>query len=207
MKKFAIVLPLLLLFAASLACSRADVPVTIPVQNPATPTPFQPMAPTPTGVPIPTSTPLPAHISREEIEEGTVVLEIPRIAVAVKLEVSEGEEPPFVRDTPKWVPELSETGLPGISLIYGERQWGPIPKIFTDLDELGDGDLVIIRSPQEELTFLVYETIVIDPDQVWTVIDQFRETGGSQIALVTCTPWGTAKQRLIVFAALSQQGE
>lgn len=204
-----------------MACSRGDVPISalpgVANENyPPTPTPFQPSAPTPIETsaelglepgPIPTPTPLPAHISREEIGEGTVELEISRIGVLTQLEIGVWEEPPFTRDTPKWIPERSEIGLPGVALIYGERQWGPIPKVFTDLDELEAGDPIIVRSPQEELIFTVYETVVVDPDQVWTTIDQFQERGEAQLALVTCTPWGTAKQRLIVFAARFQQGE
>lgn len=207
-----IVLPLLFIAAAQLACARADVPIITPVRSPATPTPFQPLSPTPVEAlaeinPQPTATPLPAHISREEIEEGTVMLEIPRIGISVNLEVGEWEEPPFARNTPKWISELGGIGLPGVSLIYGERQWGPIPKIFSNLDDLQSGDLIIVRSSQEELTFVVSETVVVDPGKVWTTVDEFREKGGGQIVLVTCTPWGTSRYRLLVFADLDPQSQ
>uniref|UniRef100_A0A831Z0C3 Sortase n=1 Tax=candidate division WWE3 bacterium TaxID=2053526 RepID=A0A831Z0C3_UNCKA len=208
------------LLAASLACSRADVPAptmvpqsepdpasngTLPLWAAVTPAPT--VGPTLLPLPAPTETSPPIYFDREEIEEGTVTLDIPRIAVSATIEVASEIDYTVVDNNPNWVPELSEIGQPGVALIYGHRQWGPFPKVFSRLDELQNGDQVVVHSAQEELTFTVSETVVVDPDQVWATVGQFQEIGKAQIALLTCTPWGTTRQRLIVFAALSQQGE
>lgn len=177
------------------------------------------LSPTPTALPtdIPAATTL-IYITKEEITEGTVWLEIPKIQVNVLIEMANVvyttidlsfDQP---RENPKWVPDWSsEIGLPGAALIYGHRQWGPVPKVFTDLDDLEPDDKVIVTSTQNGLTYKVVETMVVDPEEVWSIViernEQAKEDGKSQLMLLTCTPWGTNWRRLIVFLALEEAND
>lgn len=176
---------------------------------------------TPTALPIDvpiaisTAIPTPIYITREEVTKGTVWLEIPKIHVRTLIEVAnvvyttDGLSFDRPQEKPKWVPDWSsEIGLPGIALIYGHRQWGPVPKVFTDLDDLEPDDKVVIASTQNRLTYKVVETMVVDPEEVWPIVfkrdQQARENSKSQLMLLTCTPWGTDRQRLIVFLTLEE---
>lgn len=219
MKKFAIVL----LFAFLLQCSRANVPILTSTPESKEPTVFLTEIAAPTETPTagptlestleltPTATPTPVFFLREEVATGGVVLEIPKIGVRATIEVAEdvvgSTGPTFTRpeDNPLWVPNWgAEIGNVGVALIYGHRQWGPVPKVFTALDELEPGDLIFVRYQEEVIEFEVYEVIVVEPGQFWPVFfnhdDAALQEGRAQIALLTCTPWGTDRQRLIVFA-------
>jgi LPXTG-site transpeptidase (sortase) family protein len=147
-----------------------------------------------------------------------VVLQIPKLGIETAIEIAEIVETDkglgFTEpgDNPIWIPDWSRNiGQYGTALIYGHRQWGPLAKVFTDLDDLEPGDTVIVRTTNETFIFDVVETIVIDPDQLWSVIEMWDteaiKAHESQLALLTCTPWGTALQRLIVFAVLQEDVE
>src|SRR3972149_3899453 len=191
MGKSAIVLPLLLILAASLACARADVPAQISVPESPTATPFLPETAVPTEAPLvvstneptteptPTATPVPTFFLREEVMSGRVVLEIPEIGGG------------------------AEIGNVGVALIYGHRQWGPVGKVFTALNKLEPGDIIRFRYRGEVIEFAVTETVVVEPEQLWPLFflrdDAALAEGKIQVALWTCTPWGTDWQRLVVF--------
>lgn len=232
MRALALVLAASALLAASLACTRADVLVPTPVPESAEPTalPTESVVPTeeptalptlvPTSVPIlePTPAPAPVFFLREEVMSGRIVLEIPKIKVESGLRMGEeamGPNGPYLTKGgvhPLWIPNWgSEIGNVGVALIYGERQWGPLKLVFTDLDKLESGDLILFRYRDEVLEFAVSETVVVEPADFWLTFfrydDAALQEGRIRIALVTCTPWGTAQQRLIVFAELVPQQE
>lgn len=179
MKKLACALVLLL--SAQLACSRSAVPFPSPsvtsaeppalAMETAVPTDARPV-PTlvPTLEPTPTAIPTPVFFLREEVATGEVMLEIPKIGVLAPIEVAEelmgSTGPIFTRpkDNPLWVPNWgAEIGNVGVALIYGHRQWGPVRKVFTALDKLELGDLILVRYQEKMLEFEVYEVIVVEP--------------------------------------------
>ena len=227
MRKSVIVLPLLLILAASLACARADVPTSASVPDSPTATPFLPetAVPTeappvvltsePTSEPTPTATPVPTFFLREEVMSGRVVLEIPRIEVESGLRMAEVVKKPDgttyltkPSEYPLWVPGWgAEIGNVGVALIYGHRQWGPVGKVFTALNKREPGDIIRFRYRGEVIEFAVTETVVVEPDQLWPLFilrdDAALAERKIQVALWTCTPWGTDWQRLVVFAELA----
>jgi len=230
MRALALVLAASALLAASLACARADVPAPTSAPEPVEPTAFpteaavptaEPTAvPTsePTSEPTPTATPVPVFFLREEVMSGRVALEIPEIEVLAYLRMAEEamgpDGPYFTRpgEHPLWIPDWgAEIGNVGVALIYGHRQWGPVPKVFTALDRLEAGDLILVSGKGKTLTFAVSETVVVEPTDFWPTFfrhdDAALQEGRIQLALLTCTPWGTDRQRLIVFAELVPQQE
>jgi len=237
MRALALVLAASALLAASLACARADVPapapVTITESDPAssgtpptavaeaivpTAEPTEVSTSEPTSEPTPTATPTPVFFLREEVMSGRVALEIPAIEVSTYLRMAEEAMGPngpyFTRpgEHPLWIPEWgAEIGNVGVALIYGHRQWGPVPKVFTALDRLEAGDLILVSGEGKTLTFAVSETVVVEPADFWPTFfrhdDAALQEGRIQIALLTCTPWGTDRQRMVVFAELVPQQE
>ncbi len=160
---------------------------------------------------VPTVTPPP--VISPDVFSNTVMLHIPAIDVhtriAAALPTEDGESLDFseLDNVPMWVSDTRGIGEYGVAVIAGHRQWGPTPKIFARLDQLGEGDIVQIVTAQHVFLFVVNDpNVVIDPDEVeaeiWERDAQAEESGASVLALLTCTPYGTALQRLIAFAAL-----
>lgn len=80
----------------------------------------------------------------------------------------------------------------------------PSAELFTRLDELGVGDIFYIHVLNEVLTYKIYETKVILPDD----IDELQITSGRDlITLVTCTPYGVNTHRLLVKAERTEYEE
>jgi len=190
------------------------------------------MEPTQTLSPmeIPVPTPVSKVIEIKEFENGKVTLQIPKLkinspvdAVEVTMGIMGSSEAPELGDNPVWISLLSkdtisgkitkitkDIGEEGAALIYGHRQWGITPMVFNNLDKIARGDLVIVKTENRTLTFEVFNITVVYPNQVWTTIDAQDKKAvaadSSQLAIETCTPWGTTWQRLIVFAALKEEG-
>lgn len=229
-----LVCALVLLLGAQLACSRGDIPMPTPVPNSVEPTalPTEIAVPTesptevptaeptaaPTLEPTPITAPAPVFFLREEVMSGRVALSIPEIGVLTYLRMAEeamGPNGPYFTkpgEHPLWIPEWgAEIGNVGVALIYGHRQWGPIPKVFTALDRLKIGDTISVTGEGKNLVFAVTETVVVEPGQFWPTFfahdDAALRDGRIQIALLTCTPWGTSRYRLLVFADLDPQSQ
>jgi len=102
-----------------------------------------------------------------------------------------------------------ELGLPGITFIFGHRQWGPKPMVFAYLDVVKLGDSVTIKGKNGTLTYVVEEIMVLSPPSsgIWPEIVNYdtrlKQEGKTGVALITCTPYGTDKLRLIVIATTS----
>ncbi len=73
----------------------------------------------------------------------------------------------------------------------------PSAELFTKLDELNVGDIFYIHVLNEVLTYKIYETKIILPDEIGEL--QINGTN-DYITLVTCTPYGVNTHRLLVKA-------
>lgn len=73
----------------------------------------------------------------------------------------------------------------------------PSAELFTKIDRLKDNDIFYIHILNETLTYKIYETKVILPEE----IDELRIVKGDDlVTLVTCTPYGVNTHRLLVKA-------
>jgi len=71
-------------------------------------------------------------------------------------------------------------------------------EIFRDLDQLDEGDLVILFSARQSYTYAVEDVLVVEPDQV-----QYLESNGEPITtLISCYPYMVDNKRIIVIAKL-----
>lgn len=73
----------------------------------------------------------------------------------------------------------------------------PYKYIFSGLERLGEGDLIYINYESVRYTYRVTREEVIEPTNVAALQ---IETDRPMLTLVTCTPLGTSRYRLLVFA-------
>lgn len=71
----------------------------------------------------------------------------------------------------------------------------PSAKMFTDLDELTEGDVFILRVLDEVLTYEVDKILIVEPQEMSSlgIVE-----GEDYCTLVTCTPYGINTHRLLV---------
>ncbi len=79
-------------------------------------------------------------------------------------------------------------------LLSGHRGL-PSAKLFTDLDQLREGDLFLLRTLDETLTYEVDQIRVVMPYE----LNELRIDPGLDLCtLITCTPYGVNSHRLLV---------
>jgi sortase A len=71
----------------------------------------------------------------------------------------------------------------------------PSARLFTDINQLVEGDVFILYVLNETLTYEVDQILVVEPDETEALaIDENED----YCTLVTCTPYGINTQRLLV---------
>ena len=73
----------------------------------------------------------------------------------------------------------------------------PYKYIFSGLERLGQGDLIYVNYKSKRYTYRVTEMKTVEPTDVDQII---IETDKPILTLITCTPLGTSRYRLLVFA-------
>lgn len=71
----------------------------------------------------------------------------------------------------------------------------PSAKLFTDLDQLVEEDVFILRVLDEVLTYQVDQILIVEPQDTEALMIQ---EGKDLCTLVTCTPYGINSHRLLV---------
>ena len=73
----------------------------------------------------------------------------------------------------------------------------PSAKLFSDLDQLVEGDTFTVTILDEVLTYEVEKIFIVKPDE----LDKLAIIpGGDYVTLMTCTPYGVNSHRLLVRA-------
>lgn len=85
-------------------------------------------------------------------------------------------------------------GLGTHTVLTGHRGL-PSALLFTDLDQVREGDYIILHIMGETLTYRVNQIRIVDPSEVGSIK---KESDKDQITLVTCTPYGINSHRLLV---------
>ena len=80
------------------------------------------------------------------------------------------------------------------TVISGHRGL-PSAKLFTNLDQLMEGDTFMIRILDETLTYEVDQIRIVEPEDLSNIV---IEEGKDLCTLVTCTPYGVNSHRLLV---------
>ena len=79
--------------------------------------------------------------------------------------------------------------------IYGE--------IFRHLDQLERGDEIIISSERQPYTYVVRETIIVEPTETWVM----EPTEHASATLISCYPYLVNSKRIIIFADLATEAQ
>ncbi len=98
-------------------------------------------------------------------------------------------------------PGTAEPGENGNVVITGHSSyfpWDPgrFKDVFALLHQVEIGDEIIVYKNQKAYKYIVYDKFVVHPDQ----INVLTQKGANKLTLITCTPVGTALNRLIVVA-------
>jgi sortase A len=148
----------------------------------------------PPGEPTATTTTLPGPPPPPAEGDAVAQLRIPAIGVD-KIVVS-GVEVDDLKRGPGHYPDSPLPGQPGNAAIAGHRTTYGAP--FNRIDELVAGDEILVTTLQGSFRYEVRTTIIVDPDQV-TVLEDF---GDDRLTLTACHPKYSARQRIVVVAAL-----
>lgn len=97
------------------------------------------------------------------------------------------------------VGHLEGSSLPvggaGTHCVLSGHRGLPSAKLFTDLDQLAEGDTFVLYVLDETLTYEVDQIRIVEPQEV----DELAiEDGQDYCTLVTCTPYGINTHRLLV---------
>jgi sortase A len=128
------------------------------------------------------------------------LIEIPKIKV--NSAILEGTDDSALQYAVGHYPGLGEIGQPGNYVLLGHRNY-VYGHFFRNIDKLEVGDQINIKKNTDTYTYLVTESFVVAPEEVW-VLEQTEE---STITLITCTPIGTYTDRLIVKGVLLNNNE
>ena len=86
-------------------------------------------------------------------------------------------------------------GGPGTHCVISGHRGLPSSKLFTDLDQMTEGDIFMLRVLDETLTYEVDQIRIVEPDDLSLLA---LEEGKDDCTLVTCTPYGVNSHRLLV---------
>ena len=124
------------------------------------------------------------------------VIRIPKISVDDV--VFEGTTPTILRNGPGHIVGTAMPGQPGNAVISGHRTTHGAP--FFSLDKLAPGDRIEVDTALGTHVYQVTELIVVRPTDVWVT----NPKHGAWLTLTTCNPIGSARERLVVFAELTE---
>lgn len=86
-------------------------------------------------------------------------------------------------------------GGDGTHCVLSGHRGLPSARLFTDLDQLGEGDIFILKVLNETLTYQIDQIRIVLPEEL-DDLELIR--GKDYCTLVTCTPYGINTHRLLV---------
>ncbi len=121
-------------------------------------------------------------------------LDIPKISV--KLPFYHGTSGAVLNEA---VGHLEGSSLPvggeGTHVVLSAHRGLPSAKLFTDLPELGEGDIFILNVLDRKMTYQVDQILTVLPTELEALE---VEDGQDYVTLMTCTPYGINTHRLLV---------
>ena len=141
----------------------------------------------------------------EEKEEYNELLDVSGTGIMSYIEIPKIKcSLPIYHGTDEGVLQIAVGQIEGSSLPVGGlnthcvlsgHRGLPSAKLFSNLDKLEEGDIFMIRTLDQTLTYEVDQIRIVLPDEV----DDLKiEEGKDLCTLVTCTPYGINTHRLLV---------
>lgn len=141
-----------------------------------------------------TRSPVEKYLEGKEISG---IIEIPKLNV--RAAILEGTDDTALKYTVGHYPGTASFGEKGNSVLLGHRNY-LYAHYFRHLNKLTPGDEIIIKKDLDTYTYIVTESFVVSPQDVWVLDD----TGDTMVTLITCTPIITYTDRLIVRGIISE---
>ena len=144
-------------------------------------------------------------LSEEEIREYNSLLDISGTGIMGYIEIPEIKVSlPVYHGTSESVLSIAVGHIEGSSLPVGGEgthcvlsghRGLPSAKLFSNLDKLSEGDIFLIQTLEETLTYEVDQIRIVEPQEISGLA---IEEGKDYCTLVTCTPYGINTHRLLV---------
>lgn len=128
--------------------------------------------------------------------EGIGRIRIPRMDLDAVL--VEGTETGTLQKGPGRYPETSLPGQARTIGIAGHRTTYLAP--FRHIDELEEGDEILIDMPYASFTYEVEKSAIVEPSEIGVV----RDIGRERVVLTACHPLYSASQRYVIFGRLTR---
>lgn len=121
--------------------------------------------------------------------------------IGVYLPVAEGDDLATLKFSLGHMPDTAALGTVGNAVVAGHRSHS-FGTFFNRLDEVAVGDTIEVKSTAGNYTYEVYETKVVEPDD----LSVLRGSSNHRVlTLITCTPIYTSTHRLIVHAVVKEE--
>lgn len=141
----------------------------------------------------------------EETEEYDSVLNVSGTGIMGYIEIDKIKcSLPIYHGTDDTVLQIAIGHIEGTSLPIGGKgthtvlsghRGLPSARLFTDLDQMVEGDTFVIRTLDETMTYEVDQILIVEPDDLSALTIDPEE---DFVTLVTCTPYGINTHRLLV---------
>ena len=139
-------------------------------------------------------------IFEQEIRTGEGIGRIEIPSIDLETVVVEGTDTASLRKGPGHYPETAFPGQGRTIAIAGHRTTYLAP--FRKINEVSDGDEVVLEMPYGTFTYEVKGHEIVDPSQVGII----RDIGHERLVLTACHPLYSAAERWAVFARLTDVG-
>ncbi len=144
-------------------------------------------------------------LSEEELEEYNSLLDITGTGIMGYVQISAiGVNLPIYHSVDEAVLQIAVGHIPGSSLpVGGERTHAilsghrglPSAKLFSDLDQIVEGDIFTVNILDQTITYMVDQIRIVLPEET---DDLAIQPGRDYCTLVTCTPYGVNSHRMLV---------
>lgn len=138
-----------------------------------------------------------ARLFAETMREGKGIGRVQVPAMGADYVVLEGTATDTLQRGPGHYPETKLPGQGGTIGIAGHRTTYGAP--FGAIDDVEEGDEVVLEMPYGTFTYEVTRTDIVEPTQTEIV----RDVGYEQVVLTACHPLYSAAERYAVFARLT----
>ena len=147
----------------------------------------------------------PLNQSEEDLAEYGSLLNLDGSGIMGYIEIPELKVSlPIYHSVDDGVLQVAVGHMPGTSLPVGGKgthsalsghRGLPSARLFTDLDQLREGDTFLLQILDETLTYEVDQVLIVEPNEVGVLAIDPEE---DYCTLVTCTPYGINTHRLLV---------
>ena len=144
-------------------------------------------------------------LTEEEYEEYEKYLDISGTGIMGYIQIPAiSVNLPVYHSVDEGILQVAVGHIPGSSLpVGGERTHSvmsghrglPSAKLFSDLDQIREGDIFTINVLNQVITYMVDQIRIVLPDETG---DLAIENGKDYCTLITCTPYGVNTHRMLV---------